>query len=335
MYKRPINKQYMYSRREQPQKRSRRIRVLWFWNATGRNTRRNRERKNLRSIAQQICETCVGIDDMSVRCRWCGIREFTFRDDPVKQFVDFATRMTKCFHRIICIAYNAKAFDAQFILKYIIEKSKIIEEPRMILNGTKIVVMTIERTKFIDSVNYIPMRLSNLPKTFELRDTSSKSTFSHLFNTRENQTYIGPLPEARYYSPGQMKSVDREQFLSWHEEMTRKNVIFDFQREIVQYCRNDVDILRRTCMAFRKIFLERGNVCPFEECTTIASTCMKVFRKNFLREKEIGIIPSDRYKDNHSRKALQWLVWMERELGHPIIHAGRGRDQIEGRRVDG
>ncbi|XP_011684670.1 PREDICTED: uncharacterized protein LOC105448009 [Wasmannia auropunctata] len=60
-------------------------------------------------------------------------------------------------------------------------------------------------------------------------------------------------------------------------------------RELVKYCRNDVDILRRACMAFRKIFLERGNVCPFEECTTIASTCMKVFRKNLLREEEIGL----------------------------------------------
>jgi len=92
-----------------------------------------------------------------------------------------------------------------------------------------------------------------------------------------------------------MKPADREQFLTWHDEMTRKNVIFDFQREIVQYCRNDVDILRRACMAFRKIFLERGKVRLFEECTIIASTCMKVFRKNFLREKEIGIISPGGY----------------------------------------
>jgi len=85
--------------------------------------------------------------------------------------------------------YNAKAFDAQFILKYIDEKSKITEKPLMILNGTKIVVMTIGRTKFIDSVNYIPMRLSNLLKAFGLRDTSSKGTFPYLFNTRENRIY--------------------------------------------------------------------------------------------------------------------------------------------------
>jgi len=173
-------------------------------------------------VAQQICETCVGIDDMSVRCRWCGVHEFIFRNDPVKQFVNFATRTTKCFHRIICIAHNAKAFDAQFILKYIVEKSKITEEPRVILNGTKIVVMTIGRTKFIDSVNYIPMHLFDLPKAFGLRDTSDKGTFPYLFNTEENQMYIGPLPEARYYSPEQMKPVDREQFLTWHEEITQK-----------------------------------------------------------------------------------------------------------------
>jgi len=70
--------------------------------------------------------------------------------------------------------------------------------------------------------------------------------------------------------------------------------------------------------------------------TTIAFTCMKVFCKNFLREKEIGIIPPGGHRDNHSRKALQWLVWMERGLGHPTIHAGRGREYlIESRRVDG
>ncbi|KYN20104.1 hypothetical protein ALC57_07532 [Trachymyrmex cornetzi] len=84
--------------------------------------------------------------------------------------------------------------------------------------------------------------------------------------------------------------------------MTQSGFIFDFQREIVKYCHNDVDVLRRACLAFRKIFLERGSVCPFVKCTTIASTCMKVFRRNFLRGEEIGVIPAGgyRYRDNHS-----------------------------------
>ncbi|XP_067210247.1 uncharacterized protein [Linepithema humile] len=289
-------------------------------------------------VAQQICESCAEIEDMSVRCRWCGIREFTFRHDPVKEFVNFATRPTTYFKKIICIAHNAKSFDAQFILRYLVE-SGISTEPRVILSGTKIIVLTVGNTKFIDSVNYMPMRLSELPKAFGLANTLDKGVFPHLFNTLDNQFYVGPLPGVEYYSPETMNTKEREQFLAWHDELTRANYIFDFQLEISRYCRNDVDILRRACMAFRKIFLRRGKVCPFEECTTIASTCMRVFRKNFLRESEIGIIPPGGYRhaNTQSRKALRWLVWMERELGHPIIHAGRTREYrvLDGTLVDG
>ena len=74
-------------------------------------------------VAQQICKVCAGIETMSLRCRWCGVREFVFSRDPIKEFVDFATRSSKYLKKFICIAHNAKAFDVQFILKYIVEKS--------------------------------------------------------------------------------------------------------------------------------------------------------------------------------------------------------------------
>ncbi|XP_072763722.1 uncharacterized protein [Anoplolepis gracilipes] len=289
-------------------------------------------------VAHQICESYAEINETSVRCRWCGIREYIFHRNPVQEFVDFVTHPTKYFKQIICIAHNAKSFDAQFILHHIVE-NRISLEPQVILNGTKIVVLTVGRTKFIDSVNYMPMRLSKLPKAFGLTDISNKGIFPHLFNTIDNQSYVGPLPDVQYYSPDSMQVKEREKFLAWHSEMTRANYMFDFQREILDYCRNDVDILRQACMAFRKIFLQRGDVCPFEEYTTIASTYMRVFRKNFLREREIGVIPAGGYRrvNIQSRKALQWLVWKERELGHRIIHAGRSREYRlpDGTLVDG
>ncbi|XP_072757481.1 uncharacterized protein [Anoplolepis gracilipes] len=236
---------------------------------------------------------------MSVWCRWCGTREFIFQHEPGA----------------------SKPVRAKSSFKRHEDTS-----------------LTIGRTKFIDSINYMLMRLSELPKTFGLEDTPDKGIFLHLFNTVENQTYVRPLPAVHYYSPGNMRSKERERFLAWHAEMTQKNVVFDFQREI-RYCRTDVDILRRACIAFRKIFINRSNVCSFEECTTIASTCMTVFRKNFLHEKEIGIIPPGGYRKtfNYSRKALQWLVWMECELGHPINHAGRAREYctVDSTLVDG
>ncbi|XP_032690647.1 LOW QUALITY PROTEIN: uncharacterized protein LOC116853627 [Odontomachus brunneus] len=262
-------------------------------------------------VAQQTCEACLGEDDMASR-------------------YDVAGAGT--------ILHNAAAFDSQFILRYLVESGRT-DEPKVILNGTKIVLLTVGRTKFLDSANYMPMQLSTLPKAFGLKDSVAKGVFPQLFNTIENQNYIGPLPDIDYYSPDTMKSDEREQFLTWHAEMTGKNAVFNFQQEIVRYCRNDGDILRRACLAYRKIFLDRGNVCPFEECTTIASTCMKVFRKNFLREKEIGIIPLGGYRgaNAQSRKALQWLLQMEHELGRTIIHAGRGRERhlSEGTLVDG
>ena len=289
-------------------------------------------------VAQQICESCADSVDTSTRCRWCGVRDFVFKRDPVKQLVELATRPTKYFKHVICIAHNAKSFDAQFILRFIVESANALV-PRVILNGSKIVLLTVGNAKFIDSVNYMPMPLSELPKAFGLTGIEDKGIFPHLFNTRDNQSYRGPLPDVRYYSPETMNVKVRERFLSWHAKMTRENYLFIFENEIEKYCRNDVVILRRACMAFRKIFLERGGVCPFEECTTIASTCMRVFRKNFLREGEIGVIPSGGYRraDNQSLKALRWLIWMERELGYPIIHAGRSREYRlpDGTLVDG
>ncbi|KAL6416839.1 hypothetical protein ACFW04_012788 [Cataglyphis niger] len=150
---------------------------------------------------------------MSMRCRWYRIREFIFRHDPVKQFVDFSTRTTKCFKQIICIAHNAKAFDEQFILKHIVENRYNLES-KVILNETKIIVLMIGHTKFIDSVNYMPMRLFELLKAFGLQVTSDKGIFPHLFNTVQNQSYIGPVPDAHYYSPETMKSEEHERFLT-------------------------------------------------------------------------------------------------------------------------
>ncbi|EFN83653.1 hypothetical protein EAI_11152, partial [Harpegnathos saltator] len=98
---------------------------------------------------------------------------------------------------------------------------------------------------FIDSVNYMPMRLSALPKAFGLKDIAGKG----IYLTVENQDYT----DARYYSPEIMRPREHERFLEWHEDIVRKNIEFHFQWEIVSFCRNDVDILQPPCLAFRKI----------------------------------------------------------------------------------
>lgn len=285
-------------------------------------------------VAHQICTHCLEDENMSNWCQGCGVREYVFTENPVSQFVDLCMLPRKNFSKTICIAHNAKSFDGQFILRHLVEKVRI--KPEVILNGTKIILMTVENVKFIDSLNFMNLPLSSLPQAFSLPDIE-KGTFPHRFNRRENENYVGPIPALEEYSPEIMKSGDREKFLAWYAE--QRDVIFNFQEELIKYCKLDVKILRMACLAYRKIFLNIANICPFEESCTIASTCMKVYRKMFLKPDTIGIIPKNgyRFSNTQSLEAMKWLVWKEHQLQRVIKFAGRGREirLEEGFLVDG
>ena len=74
--------------------------------------------------------------------------------------------------------------------------------------------------KFIDSLNFIPMRLANFPKNFGMEE-HAKGYLPHLLNTKENETYIGPIPPTPYYNPNGMSPSDREMFMEWHNGMRK------------------------------------------------------------------------------------------------------------------
>ncbi|XP_074111400.1 uncharacterized protein LOC141535387 [Cotesia typhae] len=60
----------------------------------------------------------------------------------------------------------------------------------------------------------------------------------------------------------------------------------------------------------------------------IASTCMLFYRRNFLKEQQIGIVPRSGYRlgDNQSRIALEWFTWLEEKNNISIVHALRDRE---------
>jgi hypothetical protein len=90
-----------------------------------------------------------------------------------------------------------------------------------------------------------------------------------------------------------MSPDEKEKFLEWHNELKQNN--YDFQQEILGYCRSDVDILRRCCLEFREQFRDVTDIDPFEKCLTIASASKLVYRTNFLQEDTIAIIPQHGY----------------------------------------
>lgn len=124
-------------------------------------------------------------------------------------------------------------FDGQFIFEWLLRQGTT---PEVIPCGGKLMSIRLKSAgvNIIDSLNFLPMPLSRLPSSFGLSELK-KGYFPHLFNTRENQTYVGPLPEPRYYSPDTMAPAARSAFLSWYDE--HKGDVFNFQEEMLSYCK--------------------------------------------------------------------------------------------------
>ena len=227
----------------------------------------------------------------------------------------------------ICIAHNLKAYDGYFILQYLYDQTIL---PELILNGTKLMSIYVSTLdiKFIDSLNFIPMALARFPKTFGLTELK-KGWFPHRFNTTSNQTYVGKIPDKQFYDPDGMHENSRKEFLEWHSKLEESEFVFDFQKEIIIYCRSDVDILRRCCLQFSEMFKEVTSLEPFSNCITIAAACNLVFRHIFLKEDTIAIIPPQGYhpNDKYSIIALQWLELIKHETGANIKHARNGGEQ--------
>ena len=116
-----------------------------------------------------------------------------------------------------------------------------------------------------------------------------KGYFPHYFNIPENQNYVGRIPDKQYYAPDQMNYDARNKFLKWYQDRLNENYVFDFKKELVEYCKSDVDILRRSMLKFGEDFIKIASIDPLQYIT-IASVCMAVYRSKFMPKNTIGVI---------------------------------------------
>ena len=246
------------------------------------------------------CKKCYNTDgDALLPCvDTCGFREVIFEGNDTAN--KFGNWLFSSQHRYAkAIAHNMKGYDGYFLLEYLIDQS--IRPEKITYAGSKIMYMEVGKglhIKVLDSLNFLPMKLSALPKAFGLEEVK-KGWFPHFFNTKGNQHYIGPYPDLKYYGVDFMSSQEREEFLSWHK--SKINDIFDFRKEMEKYCRSDVDILRQACIKFRQLLIsstattalittKKGvkkmksvAIDPFD-FVTVASLCMGIYKTKFLEE---------------------------------------------------
>ena len=220
------------------------------------------------------------------------------------------------------IAHNSKGYDSHFVLKWLIDQGI---KPYCIYNGAKIMFMEIPKLsiRFIDSLNFLQMPLKSFPKTFGMNELK-KGYFPHYFNKKCNENYVGPIPSKKHYGYNQMKPDERAKFLKWYDDRVSENYVFDFEKEIVDYCRSDVDILRRSLIKFREDFIQLENIDPLRYIT-IASVCMTIYRSNYMPKKTIAIVPEYTKTDNFSKMSIMWLNYISN--GANIQHALNGGEK--------
>ena len=170
--------------------------------------------------------------------------------------------------------------------------------------------------RFIDSLNFLQMPLKSFPKTFGMNELK-KSYFPHYFNKECNKNYVGPMPSKKHYGYNQMKPEERSKFLKWYNDRVGENYTFDFKKEILEYCRSDVDILRRGMMKLREDFINLENIDPLRYIT-IALVCMMIYRSNYIPKKTIAIVPEYTKTDNFSKTSIMWLSYVSTIKGYGV-----------------
>ena len=228
----------------------------------------------------------------------CGKRRAQFfGDNAADEFCEFLFSDQHAGFTVIF--HNGQAYDFYMLMSYICRRGLA---PQIIYRGSKIVSAHIGgrfNIRLVDSLNFLPMPLSAMPKVFGLTGLK-KGNFPHWFNKRTNYSYEGPYPDPEYYGVDNMSVKGRESFLQWYSEQAGKT--FNFMKELIDYCEDDVTILEESCMAFRKhvlditkkeeivdygdggeIITRLVGVDPLQY-RTMAAVCMAIYRYMFLPE---------------------------------------------------
>ena len=238
---------------------------------------------------------------------------FVFKD--LTSFCEwlFREEHSKC----TVFAHNGRGYDFQFIRAWCVSQGRKLT---WISNGLKIMTMEDEEfsIKFLDSINFITMPLANFTKTFNLTTSKDghelkKGFFPHFFNTPKNiETYIGDVPEFKYFGYSTMKSSGaQDSFIKWHAErqaMVDAGKPYNLKEEFIEYCVSDVRLLKVGCLTLKELFVDTTHVNPFNQ-VTIASTCMAVYRTNYMPPEKIVRYAPRSESAPFMKQRMEWLLF--------------------------
>ncbi|KAH7693108.1 hypothetical protein AAVH_39862, partial [Aphelenchoides avenae] len=267
--------------------------------------------------------------------------------DIVDEFLDFMLYELPPDYKTYAYAHNGGRYDGYFMMRKLYGRSKL--RPTMTSTGHKMFQIRVRGTKhnneifFRDACIMFPMKLEEAPAAFSL-PVQAKMYFPYLYNIRSN--YLKPiegLPPLEDYILDKFKTSELAAFKEWHDMEDKKRreegTLFVLEDALEEYCYNDVEILVHAIVRFREIFNEQAGSDLFNECITIASGCVKIWRKKYLKENRVGIVPNNGYGrfDRQSASALKYLKWFAWAHGVDVRHCDseKGEKKVVHYKLDG
>ncbi|EFP00492.1 hypothetical protein CRE_21759 [Caenorhabditis remanei] len=278
---------------------------------------------------QFMCEKCVGESG----CHYCGPQhQFTYKDEAtkgpaMKRFVEFMSNDIR-FNNCIILAHNGGKYDHSYILAEVIAATGAT--PNILMNGNQIIqaeVVLNDKIKVIfkDTFNFLPMALSQMPAAFGFEELC-KGTFPYMFNHEDHYgKKFSSLPNKAYYQPELMTPPNKAKFDEWYEK--NKDKEFDFDKEILQYCEDDVNILVKAIGKYIEICSQIfNNWNPIVQTCTLAGFVMFVMKHEHFEKGVVGYIPENGFPNpgrSNSVLALKYLQWLneknpELEIQHSL-----------------
>jgi len=225
--------------------------------------------------------------------------------------------------------HNMRGFDGVLMTNSLYKKNLKVTD--QMGTGTKILYFKHDKLIFKDSLSFLKMPLANFPKTFGLKELK-KGFFPHKFSKLENLQYEGVIPDLSYFEPEQMSIDKKKECETWHAEQVTRGETWNFEVEMLEYCKSDVQLLKEGCLKFAKDTQRDAGFNPLLQCITIASTCHYFWRNYQMQPKTIAVEPVKGWNGlrmNQSKIAFQWLYVEDQKLGgNRIQHARNGGEQV-------
>jgi len=178
--------------------------------------------------------------------------------------------------------HNLSSFDGVFLIKRLVDLKYNIE---LKIHGGKLIQIKVQKSGLNfyinDSLLIMLNSLEKLGKNF-VRDAETKGIFPFLLT---DIRYKGDFPDYELFT----KISIRE-----YEEEARKfkKTPWNFKMESIKYCINDSVLLRKILNSFSDFIFNHFKI-DINKYPTISSLAFAIFRNRYLKEGEVGIIPTN------------------------------------------